>query len=66
MIDSQPYEDFAFTMRAELDSVWLTAHMAWPHHCVSPGMIDTDGSRSNLLSRNTRCVESRNTSRSVG
>ncbi|MFG2591303.1 hypothetical protein [Streptomyces sp. NPDC048438] len=30
-IDSQPYDDFAFTMRVELDSVWLTAHLAWPH-----------------------------------
>ncbi|MFI6037350.1 SDR family NAD(P)-dependent oxidoreductase [Streptomyces sp. NPDC051315] len=101
-IDSQPYEDFAFTMRAELDSVWLTVHLAWPHlvrsrgcvltvgstagltgsltnrrtahsaskgavialtrqlaaegaphgiraNCVSPGLIDTDGSRANLL-----------------
>lgn len=101
-VDSQPYEDFAFTMRAELDSVWLTVKAAWPHlvrshgcvltvgstagltgsltnrrtahsaskgavialtrqlaaegapygiraNCVSPGMIDTDGSRGNLL-----------------
>ncbi|WP_406368949.1 SDR family oxidoreductase [Streptomyces sp. NBC_00647] len=101
-IDSQSYEDFAFTMRAELDSVWLSVHIAWPHlvrsrgcvltvgstagltgsltnrrtahsaskggvialtrqlaaegapygiraNCVSPGMIDTDGSRTNLL-----------------
>lgn len=31
-IASQPYEGFASTMRAELDSVWLTAaHLAWPH-----------------------------------
>ncbi|WP_395572310.1 SDR family NAD(P)-dependent oxidoreductase [Streptomyces sp. BK79] len=101
-IASQPYGDFAFTMRAELDSVWLTVRAAWPHlvrsrgcvltvgstagltgsltnprtahsaskgavialtrqlaaegaphgvraNCVSPGLIDTDGSRANLL-----------------
>ncbi|MER7485828.1 SDR family oxidoreductase [Streptomyces sp. NPDC126497] len=101
-IGSQPYEDFVFTVRAELDSVWLTVKAAWPHlvrsrgcvltvgstagltgslaaprtahsaskgtvialtrqlaaegapygvraNCVSPGMIDTDGSRANLL-----------------
>ncbi|MFC7265562.1 SDR family NAD(P)-dependent oxidoreductase [Streptomyces lutosisoli] len=103
-IDSQPYEDFAFTPRAELDSVWLTVRAAWPHlkrscgtivtvgstagltgsltnmrtahsaskggvialtrqlaaegapfgiraNSVSPGMIDTDGSRANLLAK---------------
>jgi NAD(P)-dependent dehydrogenase (short-subunit alcohol dehydrogenase family) len=101
-IDGQPYADFSFTLRAELDSVWLTTHVAWPHlvrsrgcvltvgstagltgsltnrrtahsaskggvialtrqlaaegapygiraNCVSPGMIDTDGSRADLL-----------------
>ncbi|MFD9540757.1 SDR family NAD(P)-dependent oxidoreductase [Streptomyces sp. NPDC060022] len=79
-IDRRPYEDFAFT-RAELDSVWLTAHVAWPHlvrsrgcvltvgstagltrqlaakgaphgiraNCISPGMIDTKGTRDDLL-----------------
>ncbi|MGW0819197.1 SDR family NAD(P)-dependent oxidoreductase [Streptomyces viridiviolaceus] len=101
-IDGRPYEDFAFTMRAEPASVWLTARAAWPHlvagrgclltvgstagltgsltnrrtahsaskggvialtrqlaaegapygvraNCVSPGMIDTEGSRGDLL-----------------
>ncbi|TQJ92285.1 SDR family NAD(P)-dependent oxidoreductase [Streptomyces sp. SLBN-31] len=101
-IADQPYEDFAFTLRAELDSVWLTVRAAWPHlvrsrgcvltvgstagltgsltnqrtahsaskgavialtrqlaaegapygvrvNCVSPGMIDTDGTRADLL-----------------
>ncbi|MEZ3179493.1 SDR family oxidoreductase [Streptomyces pimonensis] len=101
-IGSQAYEDFAFTVRAELDSVWLTVRASWPHlvrsrgcvltvgstaglagsltaprtahsaskgavialtrqlaaegaphgvrvNCVSPGMIDTDGSRAHLL-----------------
>ncbi|CAL9610048.1 2,5-dichloro-2,5-cyclohexadiene-1,4-diol dehydrogenase LinX [Streptomyces sp. enrichment culture] len=101
-IDSRPYEDVAFTVRAELDSVRLTVRAAWPHliaargcvltvgstlgptgsptdrrtahpasrggvvaltrrlaaegapygvraNCVSPGTIDTDGSRADLL-----------------
>ncbi|MFD7599747.1 SDR family NAD(P)-dependent oxidoreductase [Streptomyces mirabilis] len=103
-IDTQPYADFAFTLRAELNSVWLTARAAWSHlvrsrgciltvgstaglsgsltnwrtahsaskggvialtrqlaaegapygiraNCVSPGMIDTDGFRANLLAQ---------------
>ncbi|MER6346285.1 SDR family NAD(P)-dependent oxidoreductase [Streptomyces sp. NPDC001595] len=101
-VDAQPYADFSFTMRAELDSVWLSVRTAWPHlvrargcvltvgstagltgsltnrrtahsaskgavialtrqlaaegapygvraNCVSPGMIDTEGSRGDLL-----------------
>ncbi|MFJ6393775.1 SDR family NAD(P)-dependent oxidoreductase [Streptomyces sp. NPDC091972] len=58
-------QDFAFTVRAGLDSVWLTVRAAWAHlidsrgcvltpygvraNCVSPEMIDTDGSPADLL-----------------
>lgn len=35
-VNSRPCKDFAFTMRAELDPVWLTVRSAWPrlhsHH----------------------------------
>ncbi|MGW8989144.1 SDR family NAD(P)-dependent oxidoreductase [Streptomyces zhihengii] len=101
-VATQPYADFAATVRAELDSVWLSAQAAWPQltttggciltlgstaglsgsltsqrsahtaakggvialarqlaaegaphglraNCISPGLIDTDGSRANLL-----------------
>ncbi|MFF7985337.1 SDR family NAD(P)-dependent oxidoreductase [Streptomyces sp. NPDC007901] len=47
-VDTQPYEDFAFTMRAELDSVWLAAHVAWPHLVRSRGCILTVGSTAGL------------------
>ncbi|MET9844334.1 SDR family NAD(P)-dependent oxidoreductase [Streptomyces ossamyceticus] len=47
-IDSQPYEDFAFTMRAELDSVWLTVRAVWPHLVRSRGCILTVGSTAGL------------------
>lgn len=47
-IDRRPYEDFAFTMRAELDSVWLTAHLAWPHLVRSRGCVLTVGSTAGL------------------
>lgn len=42
-IDSRPYEDFAFTMRAELDSVWLTVRTARPHLLRSRGCVLTVG-----------------------
>ncbi|UUU36890.1 SDR family oxidoreductase [Streptomyces sp. CA-210063] len=47
-VDTQPYEDFTFTMRAELDSVWLAAHTAWPHLVASRGCILTVGSTAGL------------------
>ncbi|MFE9686687.1 SDR family NAD(P)-dependent oxidoreductase [Streptomyces sp. NPDC006285] len=47
-IDSQPYADFSFTMRAELDSVWLTVRAAWPHLVRSRGCVLTVGSTAGL------------------
>ncbi|MBO1330429.1 SDR family NAD(P)-dependent oxidoreductase [Streptomyces sp. VRA16 Mangrove soil] len=47
-VDTQPYADFAFTLRAELDSVWLAAHLAWPHLKRSRGTIVTVGSTAGL------------------
>jgi len=102
-LEEQSFEDWRFTLSAELDSVFLCAKQAWPHlrasrgcvitigstagltgsltnkrvahtaskggvvavtrqlaaegaphgirvNCISPGMIDTDGARENLLS----------------
>lgn len=47
-IDTEPYEDFAFTLRAELDSVWLTVRAAWPHLIRSRGCVLTVGSTAGL------------------
>ncbi|MBK3641019.1 SDR family NAD(P)-dependent oxidoreductase [Streptomyces sp. MBT33] len=47
-IADQPYEDFAFTLRAELDSVWLTVRAAWPHLVRSRGCVLTVGSTAGL------------------
>ncbi|MEU0741619.1 SDR family NAD(P)-dependent oxidoreductase [Streptomyces sp. NPDC006134] len=47
-IDGRPYEDFAFTLRAELDSVWLTVRAAWPHLVRSRGCVLTVGSTAGL------------------
>ncbi|MFF9488235.1 SDR family NAD(P)-dependent oxidoreductase [Streptomyces sp. NPDC014676] len=47
-IGSQTYEDFAFTVRAELDSVWLTVRAAWPHLIASGGCVLTVGSTAGL------------------
>ncbi|MEU9642481.1 SDR family NAD(P)-dependent oxidoreductase [Streptomyces sp. NPDC048188] len=43
-IDSRPYEDVVFTVRAELDPVWLTVRAAWPHLVRSRGCVLTVGS----------------------
>ncbi|MFE0521165.1 SDR family NAD(P)-dependent oxidoreductase [Streptomyces sp. NPDC058954] len=47
-IADQPYDDFAFTLRAELDSVWLTVRAAWPHLVRSRGCVLTVGSTAGL------------------
>ncbi|MGX1562388.1 SDR family oxidoreductase [Streptomyces sp. NPDC055506] len=47
-VDTQPYEDFGCTMRAELDSVWPAAHVAWPHRVRSRTCIVTTGSPASL------------------
>lgn len=47
-VDIQPYEEYAFTLRAELDSVWLAAHHAWPHLKAGHGTILTVGSTAGL------------------
>ncbi|NEY32786.1 SDR family oxidoreductase [Streptomyces sp. PRKS01-65] len=47
-VDAQPYEDFSFTLRAELDSVWLTVRAAWPHLVRSRGCVLTVGSTAGL------------------
>jgi NAD(P)-dependent dehydrogenase (short-subunit alcohol dehydrogenase family) len=47
-IDDQTYADFAFTMRAELDSVWLSVRAAWPHLTRSRGCVLTVGSTAGL------------------
>lgn len=47
-VDTQPYEDFTFTVRAQLDSVWLAAHVAWPHLVRSRGCVLTVGSTTGL------------------
>ncbi|MFF5147931.1 SDR family NAD(P)-dependent oxidoreductase [Streptomyces sp. NPDC013157] len=47
-IDQQSYADFTFTLRAELDSVWLAARAAWPHLVRSRGCIVTVGSTAGL------------------
>jgi NAD(P)-dependent dehydrogenase (short-subunit alcohol dehydrogenase family) len=53
-MDTQPYEDFTFTLRAELDSVWLAAHVAWPHLVRSRGCVLTVGSTAGLSGSRSR------------
>lgn len=40
-VDSQPHDDFTSAVRAELKSVWLTAHATWSHLIRSCGCILT-------------------------
>lgn len=47
-VDVQSYADFSFTLRAELDSVWLCAHHAWPYLTAARGCIITVGSTAGL------------------
>lgn len=43
-VSTQPYTDFACTLRAEVDSVRLAAHLAWPRLGRSRGSLVTVGS----------------------
>ena len=47
-IDEQSFEDWRFTLAAELDSVFLAAHHAWPHLKAARGAIITIGSTAGL------------------
>ncbi|MFC4063523.1 SDR family NAD(P)-dependent oxidoreductase [Actinoplanes subglobosus] len=47
-VDQQSYADWAFTVRAELDSVFLTVRAAWPHLKASRGCVLTVGSTAGL------------------
>lgn len=42
-VDGQLCDDFASPLRAELKSVWLTAHAAWSHVIRSRGRVLTGG-----------------------
>ncbi|MEV1078354.1 SDR family oxidoreductase [Streptomyces sp. NPDC050211] len=48
-VDTQPYEYFGCTMRAEPDSVWPAAQVARPHLVRSRGCIVTVGSTADLI-----------------
>ncbi|MCX4992928.1 MULTISPECIES: SDR family NAD(P)-dependent oxidoreductase [unclassified Streptomyces] len=62
-VDSRPYRDFAFTMRAELDSVRLTVRSAWPHLRRSRGCILTLGSTAGLTGSLTNRTTAHSASR---
>ncbi|MEV6345232.1 SDR family NAD(P)-dependent oxidoreductase [Actinoplanes sp. NPDC051851] len=47
-VDEQSYADWSFTVKAELDSVFLTVRAAWPHLIASQGCIITVGSTAGL------------------
>jgi meso-butanediol dehydrogenase/(S,S)-butanediol dehydrogenase/diacetyl reductase len=48
-VDRQSFEDWRFTLAAELDSVFLSAKHAWPHLEASRGAIITVGSTAGLM-----------------
>ncbi|MEE1765147.1 SDR family NAD(P)-dependent oxidoreductase [Streptomyces sp. SP18BB07] len=52
-LGTQPYEDFTFTMRAELAPVWLAAHVVWAHLGRSRGCVLTAGSTAGLNNQRT-------------
>ncbi|MFI9769668.1 SDR family NAD(P)-dependent oxidoreductase [Streptomyces sp. NPDC052415] len=52
-VDSRPHQDFASTMRAELDAVWPTVRAAWPHLVRSRGCILTVGPTAGLTDQRT-------------
>lgn len=47
-VEEQSYEDWRFTMAAEIDSVFLCARRAWPHLKHSGGCIITIGSTAGM------------------
>ncbi|HWI30574.1 MAG TPA: SDR family NAD(P)-dependent oxidoreductase [Microbacterium sp.] len=47
-VDTQSFEDWRFTLAAELDSVFLCAKYAWPHLKKTRGTIITVGSTAGL------------------
>lgn len=64
-VNSRPCKDFAFTMRAELDPVWLTVRSAWPHLRRSRGCILTIGSTAGLTGSLTNRTTAHSASRSA-
>ncbi|MFD3870308.1 SDR family oxidoreductase [Streptomyces sp. NPDC058623] len=48
VVGSQPYDNIAFTMRTQLDSVWPTVRATWPHLVRSRGSLLTVGSTTGL------------------
>ena len=43
-IEDQPFQDWRFTLAAELDSVFLVSRQAWPHLAATRGVILNVGS----------------------
>jgi meso-butanediol dehydrogenase/(S,S)-butanediol dehydrogenase/diacetyl reductase len=52
-IDSQPFEDWRFTLAAELDSVFLASKYAWPHLKASSGVIVNIASTAGMVASMT-------------